>query len=45
MREVEALAEAARRAGLALDAELEMPAVEGDRLLVFRAVRGAPRDR
>ena len=45
VREVEALAEAARRAGLALDAELEMPAVEGDRLLVFRAVRGAPRDR
>ncbi len=36
VREVEALVEAARRAGLVLDAELEMPAVEGDRLLVFR---------
>ncbi len=36
VREVEALVEAARRAGLALDLELEMPAVEGDRLLVFR---------
>ncbi len=36
VREVEALVEAARRAGLSLDAELEMPAVEGDRLLVFR---------
>jgi SAM-dependent methyltransferase len=37
VREVEALVEAAHRAGLSLDAELEMPAVEGDRLLVFRA--------
>jgi SAM-dependent methyltransferase len=37
VREVEALAGAARGAGLVLDAELEMPAVEGDRLLVFRA--------
>ncbi len=37
VREVEALVEAARRAGLTLDAELEMPAVEGDRLLVLRA--------
>lgn len=36
VREVEALVDAARRAGLSLDAELEMPAVEGDRLLVFR---------
>ncbi len=36
VREVEALAELARRAGLSLEAELEMPAVEGDRLLVFR---------
>ncbi len=36
VREVEALAEIARRAGLALELELEMPAVEGDRLLVFR---------
>lgn len=36
VREVEALVEAARRAGLSLDAELEMPAVQGDRLLVFR---------
>jgi SAM-dependent methyltransferase len=37
VREVEALVEQARRAGLSLDLELEMPAVEGDRLLVFRA--------
>lgn len=36
VREVEALVEAAARAGLSLDLELEMPAVEGDRLLVFR---------
>lgn len=36
VREVEALVEAARRAGLALELELEMPAVEGDLLLVFR---------
>ena len=37
VREVEALVELARRAGLALDGELEMPALEGDRLLIFRA--------
>ena len=37
VREVGALGELARRAGLALDGELEMPAVEGDRLLIFRA--------
>lgn len=37
VREVEALVEAARGAGLSLDAVLEMPVVEGDRLLVFRA--------
>ncbi|GAO04818.1 DUF938 domain-containing protein [Anaeromyxobacter sp. PSR-1] len=36
VREVEALAEEAARAGLRLEAELELPAVEGDRLLVFR---------
>jgi SAM-dependent methyltransferase len=39
VREVEALAEEAAPAGLRLEAELELPAVEGDRLLVFRRTR------
>ncbi|ACG75407.1 protein of unknown function DUF938 [Anaeromyxobacter sp. K] len=36
VREVEALAGEAAHAGLRLEAELELPSVEGDRLLVFR---------